>query len=210
MKKKICLVFALLLCLTMTALAESTPSRMTSDMTVIEVEAENLPEDSGFFIEPIVENTEQYEERINICEAEVEKLSTSLDLEEYFGEVTDSEGNAVSLKEVLDTDTLNVYEFCPLIAGRYEESYGKVLAKMLFATPYEKDEKVVVMIGLVTVDEMGNQIVKWTAYEGIGIGTQEDINEGVIEEMGAVQVELDPAIVKAIEDGVALLAVVSK
>lgn len=206
MKKFSCLVLALLLCLTATAFAESTPSRMTSDLTKIEVGAENLPEDSGFFINPIVADDETYQEHIAACSSELEKLAASQDVETYFGEITDNEGNVISLKALLGTDILNVFEFCPLVAGEYEEAYGKVTAKMLFSTPYEKDEKVIVMIGLVTVDENSVQCVQWTAYEGIGIGSV----GGTAETMGGIQVEFDPAIVKAIEEGIGLLAVVSK
>lgn len=206
MKKFTCLVIAWMLCLTATAFAESVPSRMTGDMTAIEVEAENLPADSGFFMKPVVEEDVEYQQRVDICNVEVEKLAASNDVETYFGEITDYEGNTVSLKEMLGTETLNVFEFCPLIAGGYEESYGKVIAKMIFSTPYEKDEKVVVMIGLVTSDENGVQTIRWIAYEGIGLGSV----EGVTEEMGGIQVELDPEIVKAIEEGTALLAIVSK
>lgn len=206
MKKFTCLVIALMLCLTATAFAESVPSRMTGDMTSIEVAAENMPADSGFFIQPVPADDPVYQEKIVVCNAEIEKLAGSSSVETYFGEIKDNEGNIVSLKDVLGTDTLNVFEFCPLIAGEYEEAYGKVTAKMLFSTPYEKDEKVIVMIGLVTVDVNGNQSIQWTAYEGIGLGAV----EGATEEMGGIQVELDSEIVKAIEEGTALLAVVSK
>ena len=155
---------------------------------------------------PVVENDANYQTHVDTCAAEVEKLAASADVESYFGSVTDSEGNVVSLKEMLGTDTLNVYEFYPLIAGAYEEAYGKVTARMLFSTPYEKDEKVIVMIGLVTTDANGERSVQWTAYEGIGLGPV----EGAIESMGGIEVELDPAMVKAIQDGIALLAVVSR
>jgi len=206
MKKLTCLVLALLLCLTAVALAENTPSRMTSDLTTIEAKAENMPANSAFFIAPVVETSPAYAAQVAACTTEVAKLAASANVETYFGKVTDSEGNAVSLKDILGTDTLNVYEFSPLVAGEYEESYGKVVANMLFATPYGKDEKVVVMIGIVTVDANGNQVVTWTAYEGVGLGTQAN----GVERMGAIQVELDPAIVKAIQEGTALMAVVSK
>ena len=206
MKKITCLALALLLCLTATALAEFTPSRMTSDLTGIEVAAENLPAGSGFFITPIAEDDPVYQERIHACNAEVQRLSGSPSVEAYFGEIKDSEGNIVSLSGILGTDALIVYEFYPLVAGGYEESYGKVTARMFFATPYEKDEKVVVMIGLIMVDANGQQSVRWTAYEGIGLGAA----DGADESMGGIQVELDPAIVLAIQEGNALLAVVSR
>ena len=54
------------------------------------------------------------------------------------------------------------------------------------------------MIGLVTVDANGNRVVTWTALEGMGADN------------GALQVELTPEIMMAIQNGTALMAVVSK
>lgn len=70
---------------------------------------------------------------------------------------------------------------------------------MQFSTPYEKDEKVIVLIGLAKENQDGVQSIEWTAYEGIGV-----------EEQGCIQVELDPEIILAIQNGTALLAIVSK
>lgn len=199
MKRITCLLLALLLCLAATAQAESTPSRTTSDMTTVVATAENLPAGASFSIQAIVENDAAYQQHIDACAAEMSKLADSQDVETYFAAATDSNGNSVSLKEILGTDTLNVYEFSPLVISGYEESYGKVTANMQFSTPFEAGEKVVVMIGLVTVDANGNQTVQWIAYEGVGLGDQ-----------GGIQVEFDPEIGKAIQEGIALVAVVSK
>lgn len=197
MKKFVCLMVALLLCLSACALAESVPSKTTEDMIKIEVSGENLPADATFFVKPVDESDPVYQERVEVSDAEIAKLVAAAEKVAYFGNVKDSEGNPVSLTEMLGVETINVYEFCPLIAGNYEEAYGKVTAVMLFATPYEKDELVAVLIGLVTA-ENGEQVVEWTAYEGIG---QED---------GSIRVELDPDMVKKVQDGVALLAIASK
>ena len=77
---------------------------------------------------------------------------------------------------------------------------------MFFSTPYEKDEKVLVMIGIVTVLENGTQDVAWQVFEGIGLGAVESQEESV----GSIQVELTPEIVMAIQNEIALLAIVSK
>ncbi len=206
MKKIICLALAFLLCLTGAALAEAIPSRTTDDMTGVEVSPENPLVGSEFFIRLVEKDETAYQTHLDACAAEVAKLAAGQDVERYFGETTDSEGRPVDLRAVLDTDALNVYEFWPVIAGGYEESYGKVITKLLFPTPYEKDEKVVIMIGEVTLEAEGKQTVKWTAYEGVGLGIQ----EGVAEKEGAIRTELDPEIVLAIQNGIALLAVVSK
>ena len=52
MKKMVCLVLALVLCLNVAALAEYVPSKTTEDMTQIEVAAENMPGDASLYIEP--------------------------------------------------------------------------------------------------------------------------------------------------------------
>ena len=135
MKKLLCLMVALLMCLSVTAMAESVPSKTTDDLISFEVAAENMPADSGFFVKPVDENDPVYQETLAVCEAEIEKLSAAENVADYFANVKDSEGNPVSLQEMLGTETINVYEFCPLIAGNYEEAYGKVTAKMLFSTP---------------------------------------------------------------------------
>lgn len=206
MKKIVCLLVALMLCLSSAAFAESVPSKTTGDLTKFEVETDNMADDSGFFIRPVVENEEAYQRHVEVCQTELGILMSSEAISAYFGEVTDFEGNVISLAEVLDAETLNVYEFCPLIAGEYEEHFGKVTMKMLFSTPYEKNEKVIIMIGIVTVNEDGTQTVAWTAYEGVGV----EIVNASVEEQGCIQVELDPEIVLAIQEGITLLAVVSK
>ncbi len=205
MKRLVCLLLALL-CLAGAALAESVPSRTTDDMTGVEVDTENPAAGSGFFIRLVEKDEIAYQAHLDACAVEVAKLAASQNVEQYFGEPVDSEGRPVSFRAVLDTDVLNVYEFWPVIAGGYKESYGKVTTRLLFPTPYEKDEKVVVMIGEVTVDKEGNQTVQWTAYEGVGLEAPKDS----VEKAGAIQTKLDPKTVLAIQNGIALLAIVSR
>ena len=196
MKKFICLLFALVLCLSV-AMAESVPSKTTSDMTEVkDVVAENLPADAGFTVTIPVE-----EEVVAVANTEVSKLveaAKTADVTTYFGTVTDSKGNEVVLTELLETETVNVFEFMPIEVKEYVEEYGSVNVTLTFSTPYAKDEKVVVLLGLVTVNEDGTQTVAWTAYEGV-----------VVDE-GAIQVEFDPETLKMIQDGTALIAIVSK
>ncbi len=197
MKKLACMLLALLLGLTsVAALAESTPSKTTADLTKVEVTAENLPADSGFFIRLINEEETEYRELLDICEAEVAKLAAADSVEAYFGKDVD-------LKAIVAADSLNVFEFKPVIAGDYDAAYGKVTAKMLFSTPYEAGEKVAVMVGLVTENADGTLTVDWNAFGGIGIAAEQ------VEEVGRIQVELDAETVLAIQNGIALLAVVS-
>lgn len=206
MKKIVCLLVALLMCLSSAAFAESVPSKTTGDLTQFEVEAENLPADAELFIRPIVENEEEYQHLVEICQNEINALMQAESITEFFGEVKDASGEAVDMAALLESETLNVYEFCPLIAGGYEESYDTVTVKMLFSTPYEKDEKVIVLIGLVTVNEDNTQSVEWIAYEGVGV----ELENAGLEEQGCIQVELNPEIILDIQEGTALLAIVSK
>lgn len=214
MKKLVCLILALTTCVSAAAMAESVPSKTVADLTHFDVIAENQPGDATIYLMPVNEVTmgemlPEYQERIDICQKEIERLAASETVESNFGEVTDADGNVVDLRALLDVDAdaaLNVFEFCPVIASGFREDCGKVTATMFFSTPYEKDEKVLVMIGIVTVLENGTQDVAWQVFEGIGLGAVESQEESV----GSVQVELTPEIVMAIQNEIALLAIVSK
>ena len=141
------------------------------------------------------ETLPEYEEAVATCEKEIEKLAEGGNVAEYFGEVTDAEGNAVDLKEKLGVDTddlLNVFEFCPMVASGFEEGCGAVTVNMQFATAYEEGQKVLVLIGLISEES-----IAWKAFDG------ESVN-------GGVQVELPEEIIMQIQNGKALMAVVSK
>lgn len=197
MKKFACMMLVLLLCLTsVAALAEYTPSKKAADLTKVEVTAENLPANSGFFIRIVNEDETEYRKQLDICKEEVTKLAAASSVDTYFG--TD-----VDLKALVAAKQLNVFEFKPVTAGGYDAAYGKVTAKMLFSTPYEVGEKVAVLIGLVTENADGSTVVDWKAFEGVGVAADQ------VEAAGSIQVELDAETVLAIQNGIALLAVVS-
>lgn len=187
MKKLIALFLSLMLCLSSAALAESVPSKTTEDMTKFEVVTES-GEASGFYLSAT--------DATELSLSEIEKLKSSESVAAYFGEVKDAEGNVVDLTATLGTDTLNVHEFLPVIAFGYEETMGKVTANLQFSTPYAEGEEVIVMIGIV---ESGT--ITWTACKGIGV---------TANEAGCIKVELTPELVLAIQNGTALLSVVSK
>ena len=188
MKKFTCMMLALLLCLTsVAALAESAPSKTTADLRWIEADAEKDPEDSGFYIRIVTVNETNYHDRLEICTEEIAKLAAAESVEAYFGEA----------------DELNVFEYVPIIASGYDIAYGTVTAKIWLATPYEVGEKVAVMIGVVTENADGTNTVSWKAFEGVGIAPESE------EAVAGIQTELDPETVLAIQEGVALLAIVS-
>ncbi len=209
MKKIVCLVLAALLCLSMAALAEeAVPSKNTSDMVSVEIDPAlnpNLPADSGFVAFPVLEEdatqAEEYAESIALCQEEIVRLMAAAGgtdasgVEAYFGTVRDSEGNEVALSEALQAQMLDVFEFMPLVVQNNDEAYGDVTLTIQFKTPYEEGEPVLVLIGIRNA-ETGE--MEWTAFEGAGVG-----------EAGAVQVTFTPEILTAIQENVALLAVVS-
>ena len=197
MKKFTCMMLALLLCLTsVAALAESVPSKTTADLRWIEADTEKDPEDSGFYIRIVTVDETNYQERVEICTEEIAKLAAAESVEAYFGEELD-------LKSIVGADELNVFEYVPIIAGGYDIAYGTVTTKIWLATPYEVDEKVAVMIGMVTENADGTNTVSWKAFEGVGIAPESE------EAVAGIQTELDPETVLAIQEGVALLAIVS-
>lgn len=209
MKKIVCLVLAALLCLSMAALAEeAVPSKNTSDMVSVEIDPAlnpNLPADSGFVAFPVLEEdatqAEEYAESIALCQEEIVRLMAAAGgtdasgVEAYFGTVRDSEGNEVALSEALQAQMLDVFEFMPLVVQNYGGAYGDVTLTIQFKTPYEEGEPVLVLIG---IQNAGTEAMEWTAFEGAGAG-----------EAGAVQVTFTPEILTAIQENVALLAVVS-
>ncbi len=204
MKKLVSVLVALMLCLTAVAMAESVPSKTTDDMTVIDASAENMPADSNFAISAqLTQETEEAKEHRAACQTEIDKLKNSASVAEYFGEVKNAAGEVVSLSDVLGTDTLNVFEFVPLTVENYKEEYGKVSANMIFATPYTPGDKVLVMIGLVTVAEDGTQSVEWTMFEGTALDNGDNT-------FGCINVELDPATMMTIQNNTAVMSVVSK
>lgn len=213
LKKLTALVLALALSVSYSAMAQAVPSKTIADLTRFEVTAENQPGDPDIFFLPLNEaageELPEYQKHLDICQMEIEKLAASESIERYFAKVTDSAAEPVDLRALLGIEknaALNVFEFCPAIAGGFQEECGKVTVSMLFSTPYEEGEKVLVLIGIVTELEDGTYSVDWQAFEGIG---QEALEERE-ETCGCVRVELTPEIVLAIQDGIALLAVVSR
>lgn len=196
MKKCVAILFSLVLCLSV-AVAESVLSKTTSDLTEVkDVVVENLPADSTFSIA-----IGEKEEAVAVANTEIAKLVEAVqtaDVTTYFGEITDTQGNAVSLTEALGVENVNVHELMPIEVNDYEETYGTVTMTFAVSTPYAKDEQIVVLLGLVTVNADGTQTVTWTAHDA-------DVTEE-----GTIKVDFEPEILKLIQEGTALIAIVSK
>lgn len=199
MKKIIGLLAALMLCLPAAACAEAMPSKTIGDLVRFEVSAENLPEDSGFCMMMVTAEDEASQRHVAICQNELTRLAQSESVAAYFGEVRNAAGEVVDMHALLGSDTLHVHEFCAIAADMYQERYGSVCATLLFATPYAQGDPVLVLIGLVDTAQEDPLPIAWTAYEGVGVGDD-----------GGIQVVLDAEIILAIQNGTALLAIVSK
>ena len=210
MKKIVCLLVALLLCLSAVAFAEFVPSKTTGDLTRFEVVSEHVPEETDLVVRPIANDEMEYEKKIEDCQKEIVVLQESPSIVEYFGEVKNIEGEIVDLTEMLESETLNVYEFCPFLVGGYEDTYGHVKVRMSFSTPYEKDETVLVLVGRPEKEENGEVVLKedetskigWTAFDGIGVETE----DGQV----AIEAEFDAETLKAAQEEDAMMAIVSK
>lgn len=214
MKKMVCLLLVLALCLSATAFAEeATPSKTIQDLNKFEVEMENMPPEGAdpVVLAPLVvdEMTEEqkavYQERLDVCDEEVAKLSEAEKPAAYFTSIKDETGKEVTIAELLGTDQVDVFEMCPAVAMGYEDVYGDVTAVMKFATPYEENEQVIVLVGVSEKnDDTDTRTMNWTAYHGEGVSAEE--NEAMA---GGVKVTLKPESVLAIQNDIALIAVVS-
>jgi len=194
MKKFFCLMVTLTVILSACAYAESVPSKTTNDMIQIEIITEETAAvESGTFIAPVRADDAAYAEILEVSAAEIQKMAESTAIEAYFGEVQDAEGNAVLLRDLLGTETLNCFEFHPIAAGGFEQPDSATMVRMKFATPYAEEEKVLVLIGIVA--ETG---IEWTVYPA------------EVDEAGQVIVVLDHQIILQIQSNKALMAIVSK
>lgn len=206
MKKIVCLVLAMLLFAT-TAMAAVT-SKTTADLIHVDVTIENATEEREEtpYIAPVVlpENEEDMtpEEKAvaEVVNTEYDKLTATAQttkVETYFGNVKDETGADVDLREMLgaeENEELNVHEFGPVTAGGFTVEDGKATAALSFATQYEENTEVVVMIGLVAEDGT----VAWQAFKGVAMET------------GAIKVTFPAEVLVAIQSGTALMAIVSK
>ena len=184
-------------------------SKSQGDMVHFEVEAENMSGD-GFFIRPVRKDEDkEYKKLLESCEDEIEILSKAESYEKYFGEkIKDEDGEIIKYSQILEDVKLedrNIFEYCPIIAGGFKEGCGEVTAQMLFATPYDEDEEVAVMIGIVTENADKTRSIEWYAFEGEGM----ELNSNKPEANGRIKVELSEEIVLMIQEKTALLAIIS-
>ena len=196
MKKLFCLILVLV-CIGSAALAATVPSKTTADLTTTtEVTTATGEAIDTLVVTPVADTEEarvQYEQKLAVCNEELTKLATIVEqtnsVEEYFGDVTNTQGEAVSL------ENKSIDEFRPLVVEGVE-TIGDANVKVGFnlATVYEKDQVVVVLIGL--VDPLTGE-VNWVALEGVGT------------EDGGIVVEFTAELLMAVQTGDAIMAVAS-
>lgn len=190
MKKIITLILVVALTISATVFAEGIPSKTTGDLAQCIVKAEN----------PGSENAVLYVAPSAAADKALGELIETGSITEYFKNAADANGNPVDLAAMLSADeaALSVDEFIGLFASGFEDDCGNVTATMSFATPFEADEKVSVMVGLVK-----NSGADWTAFEGTVVNNEE-------LGQGCVQVVIPQNIVLGVQNGTGLLAVISK
>ena len=182
-------IMALLITFTMLAcsfaVAESVPSKTTGDMTMFEIDVEN-PGNEG----PVL-----YAEPSESADAALIDLINADSIEAYFADAVTVDGKPAVITEMLELSSqeLNIYEFTGCFAHGFVDDCGRVIGKMTFATPYPEGEKVIAMIGIVKKD-----YVQWTALEGTA------------DETGAIVAVFPQDLVLAIQNGTAMIAIISK
>ncbi|MBQ7845883.1 MAG: hypothetical protein IJ392_06995 [Clostridia bacterium] len=193
-------LLAFLLCLT-AAHAKTIPSVTIGDMTQVDVDVEN-PQDVGFYLRTVAESEVEYAAHWDACRSEIANISAAESLQSYFKNAKDVQGLPFEVAAFLDAENLYCHELTPVIAGNYTDELGLVTARFLFPTPYEKGEQVVVMIGLISTDENGAQVVQWIAHPGSAV---EAADQSI-----RIETVLAPETVMDIQKGIALLAVLSR
>ena len=168
-------------------------------VAIVGADAAQTPVTPGMDEVDVANVAENYRQLYETRNEELAAVKESESVAAYFGE-------AVNFEEKLGTAEYHMDELIPIIAGGFTSETGAVKARLVFSTPYEKDQKVVVMIGIITgVDENGNRIIEWIPYDGLGMGEV----VGAPELSGAVEITLDNETLLKIQNNEALLAVVS-
>lgn len=181
MKKILCMVLALILCIGTAALAEAVPSKTTKDLATVEAIAE-----SGRSILIII-----YEDKAS--DDQLLKLQQAPTKDEYFGSIDKLDGTFVKLSELFENEPVDVAEFASIAVKNYEEADGAVTAKIKFATPYAKDEKVAVLIGLL---EDG---LNWRVYDG-----------KIIDDQGTIEVVFPGDVMLKLQETPGFIAIANK
>ena len=182
MKKILCMVLSLILCMGTVALAEATPSITVQDVTTPTVEA--IAENGRTATIIIRED--------NASVAELRKLQAAPVKDDYFGDIIKLAGGTAKLSELLDPADIN--EFATIIVENYDPSFGAVTAKITFkTTEYEMTDKLYVLIGLL------DGTLTWYAFDA-----------KVVDAQGAIEVVFPVDTLIRIQNGNGLIAIASQ
>lgn len=221
MKKLVCVVVAMFY-LCGVAFAENSPTlgALTQVPETVEhflITAENLDDAAaaGMFVEMLNEFSAQYgspeyELVIAISDEQLALLSESETPSAYFGPdgvIAAANGSVLPLTDFFGGKEPIIVEFGPVIAGGYQLAYGRVSATLLFVTPFQPDQKVVVLIGVLddeeyTVeDDLKDVPVTWYAFEGTTVEVPG------VEGAYGIQVHFEPEMIELVQNKDTLCAV---
>ena len=174
MKKIIALVLAAMMLTLVGAAVAENPSKGGGDYNKAETDTD--------FIFAFSDK----EELVAWANEELAKMAEAESIPAYFGK-------ADEIAAILGDGELTVNEMLPVYAENYEESMGEQEIELAFATPYEKDADVAIMLGF-----KGEEAVEWSAFAG-----------KVLDD-SKILFKLDPATILKVQESSALLAVISK
>lgn len=211
MKKLLCMIMALI-CVCGVAFA-AVPSPTLGDLEDASgswVKPE-FGDGKGMFVEPLNEfsprfGLEEYQELMEVGDAELLKLQAAQKVTDYFGEViVASTGARVPLLELFDGVEPQIYEFSPVIAGGYNLAYGHVVATLLFATPYNPGDEVAVLIGIIEYSDVEGEepTVTWYAFRGLCVSVPE------VDGAEGIEVQFSPEMMQLLQDRDTLIAIAS-
>lgn len=213
MKRVACILVALV-CVFGFALAEvgQLSSTVGNSFFGSHVTAANVEdaEAKGLYLRPVNEyyeelSEEEYERLMSEVEIELEKMAEAASITDYFGDVyVSSTGEQMPLIELFDGKQPDVNEFEPVVAGGFDLSYGEVTADLIFPTPYELDEQVAVLIGVIFVDDNEEQHMTWVAHKGVGVKIPE------LSDTDGIEVTFRPEMVDMMQSRDTIVAVASE
>lgn len=158
MKKLLGISLAMLLTV-MAVAAYAAPSKTTGDM--VQTDTVNMPA----VVASVPTTDAAVEMAAKVTTDMGEKIAAGITAAAYFGENVQAD-IAAALPADKDAATLVCNELVPLAISGYAEGMGDVMAKIQFATVYEKGQPVVALLGFVNGENVEWNVLKAQAIEG--------------------------------------------
>ena len=193
MKKLFALLLALVMMMSVVAIAEETEA-VTEEPEVVAEETEAAPEETEAVKSPVAKATivSFTPEGITPSVVDAEDDDTVKALLDAIAETNDNEkvfGSA-------NVEGLNDYELVELVGlsiADYDESMGEVTLNIQFASSFEKSAQLLVLLGLIDGGEV--------TWQGVSFQIEDD---------GCLTITLTAEQAKAVAEGTAVLAVLQK